>query len=83
MNKLVSQKMGIEANSPSILINAPSAAMKAISPPALDVASTLRGRFGYIHFLATSQASLVKRFPLLKKPLSFGGMLWISWQKRG
>lgn len=81
MTKLVSEKLGIKANSRAILINAPASAVRAIKLPPLKKAAKLTGSFEYIHFFARSQAELDKKLPTLKKHLKPTGMLWLSWPK--
>lgn len=83
MAKSVSAKMGIKEGARAIFINAPAGVIKAIDPPNLEVATNLRGNFDYIHFFATSQAELQKKFSTLKSHLKPTGMLWISWPKAG
>ncbi len=75
--------MGIKEGARAIFINAPAGVIKAIDPPNLEVATNLRGNFDYIHFFATSQAELQKKFSTLKSHLKPTGMLWISWPKAG
>ena len=43
MSKIVSEKMGLKAGTRVIFVNTPQAALVAINPPALDVASELVG----------------------------------------
>ena len=81
MTKSVSAKMGIKEDARAIFINAPRGAIKSIAPPNLDVASSLRGNFDYIHFFTTKQTALHNKFLNLKKHLHENGMLWISWPK--
>src|SRR5688572_10480570 len=81
MTKSVSAKMGIKEDVRAIFINAPPGAIKSIDPPNLDVASSLRGHFDYIHFFTTKQTALHNKFPKLKEHLHENGMLWISWPK--
>jgi hypothetical protein len=47
----------------------------------LDVASSLKGKFDYIHFFTKSQEEFNKIFPKLKLHLKPTGMLWVSWPK--
>ena len=81
MAKTVSAKMGIKPDSRAIFIKVPADAVKAIDPRGLRHASRLSGKFDYIHFFATTQAALDKKFPVLRKHLQPDGMLWISWPK--
>ena len=73
--------MGIKEDARAIFINAPPGAIKSIDPPSLDVASSLRGNFDYIHFFTTKQSALDNKFLKLKEHLNEKGMLWISWPK--
>jgi hypothetical protein len=81
MSKSVAAKMGIKEDARAIFIDAPPGAIKSIDPPDLDVASSLRGNFDYIHFFTTKQTALQNKFPKLKEHLDENGMLWISWPK--
>ncbi len=81
MGKSVSAKLGIKEDARAIFINAPPGAVKSIDPPNLDVASSLRGNFDYIHFFITKKKALHDKFPKLKEHLHENGMLWISWPK--
>jgi hypothetical protein len=81
MTKSVSEKMGIKKNARAIFINAPPDAIKSLHPPTLDVASSLRGNFDYIHLFAAKQTTLHHKFSRLKKHLNENGMLWVSWPK--
>jgi len=81
MTKSVSEKMGIKENARAIFINAPPDAIKSIDPPTLDMASSLRGNFDYIHFFTIKQSELQLKFQSLRKHLNENGMLWISWPK--
>ncbi len=81
MSKTVSEKMGIREGTRAIFVNAPEAALVAIDPPSLDVASELAGGFDYIHLFARTQKELDDAFPRLKAHLEPKGMLWVSWPK--
>lgn len=81
--KRVAEKIGIKPGSKSIAINAPDQFVEIIGAPDLQLSHRLFGDFNYIHFFAKNQADLDKRFPRLKKHLASGGMLWISWNKKG
>jgi len=81
MSKTVSEKMGLKAGTRAIFVNAPEAALVAIDPPTLDVASELAGGFDYIHLFARTQKELDDAFPRLKVHLEPKGMLWVSWPK--
>ena len=75
--------MGIKEGIRSFFANAPESALKAIGLPSLEVSSTLRGTFGYIHLFAVSQSVMDDAFPRLKTHLRPAGMLWVSWPKGG
>lgn len=79
----VAKKLGIKEGSRAILIDAPDGVLKTIDPPRLDLAGRLTGEFDYIHLFATRRAAFDKRFPVLKRHLKPGGMLWVSWPKSG
>ena len=73
--------MGLKAGTRAIFVNAPEAALVAIDPPSLEVASGLVGEFDYIHLFARTQAELDYTFPKLKAHLEPTGTLWVSWPK--
>jgi hypothetical protein len=81
MTSTVSDKMGIKEGVRAIFVDAPEAALEAIDPPSLDVASELAGEFDYIHLFARTRAELDDAFPKLKAHLEPTGMLWVSWPK--
>jgi hypothetical protein len=81
--KTVSAKMGIKKEMRGIFINGTTDVIKAIDPPQIDRAQSLRGDFDYIHLFTRSQAELQKKFPTLRDHLKPTGMLWISWPKNG
>lgn len=73
--------MGIRPGTRSLLVDAPEETVEAMRLPALDLATSARGEFGYIHLFVTRQADMDERFPKLKAHLAPGGMLWVSWPK--
>jgi hypothetical protein len=75
--------MGIKAGTRSLLAGAPDDAVRAMQLPDLDLRSTRRGMFGYIHLFVTTQAAMQRGFPDLRRHLEQGGMLWVSWPKGG
>ena len=77
----VSKKLGLEEGMRAFLVNAPKDVLKMIDAAALEITTTLRGNFDYIHFFTKSQAEFEDRFPRLKAHLKPGGMLWVSWPK--
>ncbi len=81
MTRSVSDKMGIRAGTRSLLVDAPAEAVEAMRLPELDLKTTRRGPFGYIHLFVTKQAAMERTFPDLKRHLGKGGMLWVSWPK--
>ena len=81
MTKSISEKMGIKENARAIFINAPADAIKSIDPPNLEIASSLRGNFDYIHFFTIKQRALQHKFLSLKEHLNENGTLWVSWPK--
>jgi hypothetical protein len=81
MAKSVAAKMGIKEGTRAIFIHAQPGDLNSIRPPDLNIASSFRGQFDYIHFFVTSQAALDKKLPALKKHLKPTGMVWISWPK--
>jgi hypothetical protein len=81
MAKAVSEKMGLKPGMRATYLNAPSEAIKAIEPPAMELEDGLSGVFDYIHFFVRSQAEFRQTFPSLKSHLNPTGMLWVSWPK--
>jgi hypothetical protein len=81
MTGLASKKMGIKEGARALLVNAPEAALEAIDPMYMDVATKLAGKFDYIHFFTKSQEEFNDLFPKLKAHLKPTGMLWVSWPK--
>lgn len=81
MPRSVSEKMGIRAGTRSLLVDAPKEAVDAMQLPDVDLRTAGRGAFGYIHLFVTKQAEMQRRFPVLKRHLEKGGMLWVSWPK--
>ncbi len=83
MTKSVAEKMGIKPDSRVVFIHAPAGAIKAMEMPKVDVASSVRGDFDYIHLFAKTEDDLHTDFSRLKKYLKPTGMLWVSWPKGG
>lgn len=81
--KSAARKMGVKEGSRAIFIHAPEDTYTVLELPHLNEASRLTGNFDYIHFFTKTQKDLDQRFPGLKKHLSPGGMLWVSWPKAG
>ena len=81
MTRSVSEKMGIQAGTRSLLVDAPADAVDAMRLPDLELRTTRRGTFGYIHLFVTKQAAMDRTFPILRRHLRAGGMLWVSWPK--
>jgi hypothetical protein len=79
--RTVAQKMGIKEASRSIFLNAPAEAMTDINLPSLNIQSSLKGEFDYIHLFAVTQKTQEELFPKLKSHLKNDGMLWVSWPK--
>ena len=75
--------MGIRAGTRSLLVDAPDGAVDAMQHQDLDLRTSLRGSFGYIHLFVTKQAAMERTFPKVKRHLQKGGMLWVSWPKGG
>lgn len=81
MSRTVAQKMGVKQGTRAVLVHAPKDAVKEMDLPALDLVSTMRGRFGYIHLFVRTAAEMKSQFAKAKRPLVPGGMLWVSWPK--
>jgi hypothetical protein len=83
MSRTVAEKMGIASGTRAILLAAPEDSVRAMRLPQLDRKRSLRGMFGYIHLFVTSQAQMNREVPRLRRHLSPGGMLWVSWPRGG
>jgi hypothetical protein len=81
VTRSVAAKMGIEAGTRALLVNAPESAVAAMALPELEIAQRLVGSFAFLHLFVTSQEELDAAFPKLKKHLKPTGMLWVSWPK--
>lgn len=81
MSKTVSQKMGVKEGMRAFFINAPQSFLDGIDLPSLDVGSSLRGEFDYLHLFTKTQIEMDDLFPKLKPHLKPTGMLWLSWPK--
>jgi hypothetical protein len=73
--------MGVRAGTRSLLVDAPASAVDAMHLPGLELRTSLRGTFGYIHLFVTKRSAMDRTFPKLKQHLKQGGMLWVSWPK--
>jgi hypothetical protein len=83
MSRSPAEKMGVAEGVRAIILDAPAGLVEALGLPSLDRATELRGDFAYIHQFATSQADLERALRKLRARLAPGGMLWVSWPKRG
>jgi hypothetical protein len=83
MSKPISEKLGIKAGMRTYLINKPTDFSSTVGLPRVDVKPRLTGKFDYIHWFATKQSELQKRFESLRKHLAPKGVLWVSWPKSG
>ena len=81
MAKTVAQKMGLEDGMRAYFRNAPDAALEAMHLPALEIRTSLRGSFDYLHLFTVRQAVMHRSFPKLAGRLQPNGMLWVSWPK--
>lgn len=82
-NTTVAQKMGVRAGARAHFTDAPSETLVGMELPELDVPGQLDGEFDYLHLFATTQDAMRRAFPELKEHLRRGGMLWVSWPKKG
>jgi hypothetical protein len=82
MTRTIAEKMGVEAGTRAIILDAPAGVVEALDLPPLDRKTTLSGTFAYIYQFATTQADLERQFRRLSAHLAPGGMLWVSWPKR-
>lgn len=83
MSKSVAVKMGIKANSRTIIVNPENDAIDQMGLPALELSEDLKRGLDYIHLFVKSQSEFKNHFPGLKEALNEGGMLWVSWPKGG
>lgn len=83
MEKSVSQKLGINENMRTFLLNAPEKFSDEIKLPNVDLQTKLTGEFDYIHFFVVTQKEFHENFKNLKTHLKTTGILWVSWPKSG
>jgi hypothetical protein len=78
------QKLGIKAGTRVIVMNAPENYRTLLGklPDDVEFSNHLRGGAQFIHFFVTRRSELEKRLRQLRKSLTSGGMLWISWPKK-
>lgn len=77
------EKLGIKQGSKVRIVNPPANYIDILgSLPRGVVLSDKLEEFDFIQFFTVSMLELKRKFPVLKKRLSKGGMLWISWPKR-
>lgn len=81
--KSVSEKIGAKPGARAILVNAPADLHSVIDLSHLNVASTLKDQFDYIHVFCRTQDEVEIKLPRLKQHLAPTGMLWVSWPKAG
>jgi hypothetical protein len=81
MGRTVAEKMGLKPGMRSVLRSAPPSVLRAMRLPAIRRASTLRGKFDYVHLFVKSKAQLNRQFPQAAAHLAPGGKLWVSWPK--
>jgi hypothetical protein len=81
--RTVAEKIGARAGARTRFVNAPAAVVKLFGARHLSVAQRLVGEFDYLHVFVTKRSELEKSFPRLRRHLSPGGMLWVSWPKNG
>lgn len=77
-------KLGIKPGTRIAIVNAPRGyrGTLGVLPAGVSIASSVRGRFPFIHFFARSRAQLQKRLRVLLRALEPNGTLWISWPKK-
>ena len=74
--------MGIRPGSRTYVRGAPPARLDDLGHHGLDVRTTLRGSFDYLHLFTTSAAELERELPRMACHLADPGALWVSWPKR-
>jgi hypothetical protein len=77
------EKLGIKEGSAILILNAPPAYEKILTPLPADILfkKKLQSPLQFIQFFTRDRAELTKQFPRLKSHLQPGGILWISWPK--
>lgn len=78
------KKLGIKTGARRLLLNTPENYKNLIGAWPEDISIVTmdaKSEVDFIHFFTQEMAELEVNFPLLKKKLKNGGMLWISWPK--
>ena len=78
------EKLGIKPATRIAILNAPRSYRGALGalPAGVSVASSIRGKFPFIHFFTRSRGQLQTRLDMLLRALEPNGVLWISWPKK-
>jgi hypothetical protein len=80
------KKLGIKAAQTVAIVNAPDKFLaQELQPLPANVKlvpAITRGQLDFIMLFVSSTKALQKELPKLKKKLSRGGMLWVSWPKK-
>src|SRR5215813_4695254 len=73
------EKLGIKAHSSVLMLGAPTDYSRTLGelPPGVRMAGRLTAGLDFIQFFTRDRAELERRFPALRKSLSFDGVLWI------
>ena len=83
MASTLARKIGIRAGKRAILVRAPADVRQALAKGGARFTRSLTGKFDYIHAFFTTQAQVKASFRTFQSHLAPGGMLWISWPKKG
>ena len=74
--KPLKDKLGIKPDASVCIVKAPKGYLAS-----LGVKNGRKGPYDFAQLFTTSTAELEKFFPVMKKRITQGGMLWISWPK--
>jgi hypothetical protein len=82
-DKSIAQKLNIRANSTVLFINAPSeyATKLGRMPEGVFVMKKAHGPIDFIQVFAASRGELEDQVPRLKRLLTPGGALWVTYRK--
>lgn len=83
-NRSLVDKLGIKPQTRIAILNAPRGYRTTLGalPAGVSVASSIRGKFPFVHFFTRSRVQLQARIEMLLRALEPSGTLWISWPKK-
>ena len=79
--KPLSQKLGLKAGMRMALVDAPKGYLGILDPPGKP--GPLKAGMDFIQLFSSTAQGLEKTISQLKSKMAAGGMLWISWPKKG